>query len=80
VALPVDLGRGSGITRDVSEVGVLFDTELAFQPGQALEFALVLGEFESGGRYRVRCVGEVVRVEPRGAGFAVAVRLSSYSL
>ena len=80
LALPLDFPGGSGITRDVSEVGVLFETETALQLGDALEFALILGEFEASGRYRVRCSGEVVRVEPRAGGFAVAVRLHSYSL
>ena len=80
VSLPVDFGRGTGVTRDVSEVGVLFDTDAAFRPGEGLEFALVLGEYELGGRYRVRCSGEVVRVEPRETGYSVAVQLNSYSL
>jgi len=80
VAVPVDLPSGDGVTRDVSEIGVLFETATAMHPGDEVQFALLLGEYDPGGRYRVRCSGQVVRVEEIPNAYAVAVRLHSYSL
>jgi len=76
----VDFENGTGVTRDVSEIGVLFETTTALRPGDELQFALLLGEYESGGQYRVRCTGQVVRVEEAANTYAVAVQLHSYSL
>ena len=49
-------------------------------PFDDVEFAILLGEYDPGGRYRVRCSGQVVRVEEIPNAFAVAERLHSYSL
>jgi len=80
VVVPVDLDHGPGVTRDVSEIGVLFETTIAPRLGDVIEFALLLGEFDPGGSYRVRCSGEVVRIEEVRNAYAVAVQLHSYSL
>jgi len=80
VVVPVDFDTGTGVTRDVSEIGVLFETTTAMRLGEVIQFALRLGEFDPGGSYRVRCSGEVVRVEEVSNAYAVAVQLHSYSL
>ena len=80
MAVPVDLASGHGVTRDVSEIGVLFETKMAMHLGDEVEFALLLGECDPGGRYRVRCSGQVVRVEAMANAYVIAVRLHSYSL
>ena len=78
--VPVDLDHGTGVTRDVSEIGVLFETTVPPQLGEVIEFALLMGEFDPGAGYRVRCSGEVVRIEEVRNTYAVAVHLHSYSL
>jgi hypothetical protein len=42
VALPVELERGKGVTRDVSASGVFFETDLSFSPAAPIRFCLVL--------------------------------------
>jgi len=78
--VPVEFETGTGITRDVSEVGVLFETRTMMHLGEVIEFALLLGQFDPGGNYRVRCSGAVVRVDETTDVYAVAVQLHSYSL
>ncbi len=80
VVVPVEFDTGTGVTRDVSEIGVLFETTTAMRLGDVIEFALLLGQFDPRGDYRVRCSGEVVRVEETSNAYAVAVQLHSYSL
>jgi hypothetical protein len=48
--------------------------------GEVIEFALLLGQFDPAGNYRVRCSGAVVRVDETNDAYAVAVQLHSYSL
>ena len=80
VVVPVEFETGTGITRDVSEVGVLFETTTMMHLGEVIEFALLLGQFDPAGNYRVRCSGAVVRVDETNDAYAVAVQLHSYSL
>jgi hypothetical protein len=78
--LRVELPDGAGVTRNVSEGGVLFETTIPIKPGQEITFSLVFGEVEPEYAYRVRCRGEVVRVEPAGEAINVAVKLHAYGL
>lgn len=57
ISLRVDFGSGTGVTRDVSGLGVLFETDAAFVAGDTLDFELAVAD----GVY-VRCRGKVVRV------------------
>lgn len=69
------------MTCNVSESGVLFETDARFSLGQTIDFSIVFGEDEPAYQYRVRCLGEVVRVEPRGSSRGVvAIKLHSYGL
>ena len=72
-------------TENVSRSGVLFRTEMAFEPTTALDFRLELPAVENGVGVRgeVVCKGEVVRMnEPDPAGIAptVAVVIHRYRL
>ena len=82
IDLLVELPVGTGTTRDVSESGLLFDTtqNLPLVEGDPIDFDLVLGRFDPQGPYRVKCAGEVVRVEHRESGVSVAVTLRSYDV
>jgi hypothetical protein len=72
-ALPVDLGTATGITRDVSASGVFLETDATYALGNEISFAVELDM--PGGRMMLRCEGEIVRIEPRGARVGVAVKI-----
>ena len=76
--LPVEFEKGIGVTRDFSALGVFFETDQSFFPADPLEFFLNLEHSDLGPQTRVRCRGEVVRVEPMGERMGVAVAISSY--
>lgn len=78
MVLPVELEEGPGITRDVSLSGVFFETEQPFSSKEPINFALVFeGRFWSR-PIRLKCKGEVVRVEPSDGKVGIAVTISSY--
>jgi hypothetical protein len=78
VGLPVELQSGSGVTRDVSESGVYFETEQALAPGTSINFSLILGHADPEGPFRLQCKGAIVRVEQRDNKIGVAARITSY--
>lgn len=78
--MPVTLPVGQGVTRDISESGLCFDTDQPLALAEQLEFSLLLGRFDPQGAYRVMCAGEVIRVEPSASGLSVAVKLRSYDV
>ena len=61
----------NGRTLDVSGNGILFETARPFTPGD--DVAVVLPLAYTGPGTSVACNARVVRVEPRGEYFAVAV-------
>ena len=71
--LPVDLKNATGLTRDVSASGVFFETDAGYRLGNAIQFAVEMDT--PGGKMLLRCEGEIVRVEPRGARLGVAVKI-----
>ena len=73
-ALPVDLGGAKGVTQDVSASGIFFETDADYAPGHAISFAVELDT--PGGRMRLKCEGEIVRVEPRNGRVGVAVKIT----
>ena len=80
VALPVGLENGTGITRDVSISGVFFETERPFAVGEPLRFALVIECTSCHRRVRLRCQGEVVRVEQLAEKMGIAVAFTLHGL
>jgi hypothetical protein len=80
IDLPVELPAGSGLTRNVSESGVLFETTAHFSAGELVPFSLVFGHVVPREQSRVECVGRVVRVEDEADTSLVAVELRSYGL
>ena len=78
VGLPVELHEGSGITRDVSESGVFFETDQSFAPGTPISFSLILGHADPEGPFRLQCKGSIVRVEEHEGKIGIAARITSY--
>ena len=72
-ALPVQLAGGNGITRDVSESGIFFETAASYALDNLVNLTV---EFNApGGKMLLKCRGDIVRVEPRGATVGVAVKI-----
>jgi hypothetical protein len=71
----VALDDQAGTTRDVSATGLYFETEEIFLSSKTLDFELLLPR-PSGALLRLRCQGEVVRVEPAEDHVGVAVRFT----
>ena len=72
-ALPVHMGTATGTTHDVSATGMYFETDAVYARGSEIRFTV---EFDTpGGKMRLNCNGEIVRIEPheRQAGLAVKI-------
>lgn len=74
----MELEQRTGLTRDISTAGVFFETDSSVPVGATLRFSFVLEYADPEGPVRLRCQGEVVRVERRKGKVGVAVRFSSY--
>jgi hypothetical protein len=75
------LGRGElqGETSEVSSRGIHFFTQRAVKVGTAVEFQMTLPhEVTLAGPVRVRCLGRVVRAEPKDERTAVVVAIDRY--
>jgi hypothetical protein len=74
LVLPITLEGEEGSTHDVSATGVLLELRAAPPVGSNVSLTLA---YETGGvEHQLACRGEVVRVEPLGDTFNIAVRLS----
>jgi hypothetical protein len=66
-------------TRDVSYRGLYFVAESEFEAGKAIHFVITLPEDITGGDVKIRCQGEVVRVESNADGRrGVAAKIEHY--
>lgn len=72
-ALPVDLRTATGVTRDVSATGMYFETDAVYARGSEIRFTV---EFDTpGGKMRLNCNGEIVRIEPHDTQAGLAVKI-----
>lgn len=76
--IPVMLKQGTGMTRDYSADGVYFVTDQDVTPGEQIELVMLLDHQSLGAGVRLRCRGDVVRVEPRDDKAGVAVAISKH--
>lgn len=66
-------------TRDVSFRGLYFLIEAELQAGSPIEFVLTLPkEITLAGDVRIRCFGEVIRVDAHGDRRGIAARIERY--
>lgn len=77
--LPIDLENGQGVTRDFNVSGIYFETDRSFSAGQTIEFSIVLKHADPDRPLRMKCLGEIVRVEEGGPKIGVAASIKSYS-
>lgn len=73
IALPITMEDGVGETLDLSETGILFETES--EPKVGARIGMTLTYSMDGQDYHVGCQAEVVRVERVGEKVNVAARL-----
>jgi hypothetical protein len=78
MTLPVQLEEGAGITRDVSLLGVFFETEQPLSSKGPIVFTLMFEGRSWSRPIRLKCEGQVVRVEPSNGKAGVAATISSY--
>jgi hypothetical protein len=77
ITIPVSLKHGSGITRDVSGLGVYFTSPYPFESGEKLDFVLQIP-----GSIHVRCIGHVVRsdFDREAMSYGAAVTIDDYDV
>jgi hypothetical protein len=77
ITIPIELRNGSGITRDVSGLGVYFTAQYPFERDEQIEFLLRVP-----GSIHVRCTGRVVRAEfdRESMQYGVAVTIDDYDV
>jgi hypothetical protein len=75
IGLRIEFDSGSGLTRDVSGLGVFFRTDVAFSAGDEISFVMVVPD-----AVNVKCRGKIVRVDQKDGMYGVAATIDSYSL
>jgi hypothetical protein len=80
IDLPVELEQGTGTTRDLGTSGVYFTSRFGYEPRSRLEFTIVMDSVNANQPLRMRCSGEVVRVEALDGLVGVAARITEYAI
>jgi hypothetical protein len=84
MTLPLHVMSGAGSevrtqTRDVSYRGLYFFAEKSFRAGNAIEFVITLPQDVTGGDVKIKCQGEIVRVDQAENGrVGVAAKIEHY--
>ena len=78
-SLVVEMEDGKGVTRNVSASGVYIETRERPAIAGPLHFTLIL-EHARPTPIRLTCVGSVVRIEPHGDGFGIALAITSHEI
>lgn len=73
----VELEDGTGITSDLSTSGFCFTTEVEIQLSSMLRCVILMPK-KDGKIIRLRCEGQVVRVNKIATGWNVAVSFTSF--
>lgn len=74
LAVRVELDSGGGETRDISGVGVSFQTDVQLRLDEEIEFTLAIPRAGD-----VRCRGRVVRITGEAPNFRVAATIEGYA-
>lgn len=74
----LDLQKAKAITHDVSASGIFFETDASYRLESTIEFEW---DFDTPqGTMMLRCHGNIVRIEPRGARVGVAVNITEATI
>ena len=71
--LAVDVGGAIGVTRDVSQSGLYFETDAQYAVGGEINLSMEIDT--PGGRMMLKCHGNIVRLEQHGTKIGVAVKI-----
>lgn len=74
IALPVKVSDQSGISRDASAGGILFELNHFNEVGSEISFELELDT--PNGKMKLKCTGDIVRTESKGSKTAIAVKIT----
>src|SRR3954468_9750926 len=74
VDMPVLLADGSGVARNISTSGIYLETELSLHAGAPLSFTVNFDD-TPGGRMRMHCDAEIVRIEQKDGRVGVGARI-----
>jgi hypothetical protein len=78
-SFPVSTANGAmGQTTDISATGIFFELNQNQEPGSVISFSVELDT--PGGKLRLMCEGEVVRVEEKGGRIRVATKIINQSI
>ena len=77
--LVVEMEDRKGVTRNVSAAGVYVEMRERPVDGKPVHFTLVL-EHATPKPIRLACVGDVVRVEPHGEAYGIALAITSHGI
>lgn len=77
IVVPIELKNGTGVTRDVSGMGVYFSAAFPFERGEEIDFLLKVPDSVA-----VRCRGRVVRVDfdRESMRYGVAVTIDDFDV
>lgn len=79
LGLLVRLDEASGITRDVSPSGILFETDAPLTPGEPVSFTVMVDSAHPGAPLELECRGTIVRVEDLDGRVRVAAAIESFA-
>jgi hypothetical protein len=74
IAVPVNVFDQTGISRDVSASGILFELDHFNEVGSEISFELELDT--PNGKMKLKCTGDIVRTESKGQKTAIAVKIT----
>jgi len=72
-AMPLSVDGRPAITQNLSASGLSFESDRKYEPGARVE--VVIDYLLDGHHYPLRCLAEVVRVEPTADGFTIGAKL-----
>ena len=78
-SLVVEMEDGKAVTRNVSSSGVYIEKPERPTTEGPIHFTLIL-EHSRPTPIRLACVGNVVRIEPHGDGFGIALVITSHGI
>ncbi len=73
--LPVEIGCVHGLTRNISESGIYFETEMTPETGSRVNFTVEVNV--RGQKLKLACEGQVVRIDQSSGVVGIAAKLLS---
>ena len=76
--LPLSIGDQQGTIHNISATGAYFEIDASNKPGSEISFVIDLET--PGGKIKVQCQGEIVRVQENAGKLGIAVKIVSSDL